>query len=157
METTFTLSHAPEQDRLFNLVFEKVPVKEGGTLQPHLWTYRSRITLEHLTQTLHQWDMKDKCPILFSFLQEVNLTFLLWASLIITAHAIMFFCFSLILFYQEHNLRATQYLPDIVRLQQCLYDLFHHRLDHREAKTVSIRRFLAEVIQSGKYLQSIGI
>ena len=39
-------------------------------------------------------------------------------------------------------MRATQYLPDIVRLQQCLYDSFHHRLDRREAKHITIREFL---------------
>ena len=39
-------------------------------------------------------------------------------------------------------MRATQYLPDIVRLQQHLYDSFHHRLDRREAKHITIREFL---------------
>ena len=39
-------------------------------------------------------------------------------------------------------MRATQYLPDIVKLQQCLYDSFHHRLDRREAKHITIREFL---------------
>jgi hypothetical protein len=39
-------------------------------------------------------------------------------------------------------LRATQYLPDIVRLQQCLYDAFHHRLDKKDAVTQSVREFL---------------
>ena len=39
-------------------------------------------------------------------------------------------------------LRATQYLPDIVRLQQCLYDAFHHRLDKKEAVTQTVREFL---------------
>ena len=39
-------------------------------------------------------------------------------------------------------MRATQYLPDIVRLQQRLYDSFHHRLDRREAKHITIREFL---------------
>ena len=39
-------------------------------------------------------------------------------------------------------MRATQYLPDIVRLQQCLYDAFHHRLDKKEAVTQTVREFL---------------
>ena len=43
---------------------------------------------------------------------------------------------------QETNLRATQYLPDIVRLQQCLYDSFHHRLDQKEARRMTIGDFL---------------
>jgi len=83
-----------------------------GSLDPHLWAYRFCITLEHLSQTLQQQSMKKKCPILHAFLQE------------------------------EPNLRATQYLPDIVRLQQYLYDSFHHRLDRREARTMTIGEFL---------------
>ena len=43
---------------------------------------------------------------------------------------------------QEPNLRATQYLPDIVRLQQYLYDRFHHRLDRKEARRMTIGEFL---------------
>ena len=39
-------------------------------------------------------------------------------------------------------MRATQYLPDIVRLQQCLYDAFHHRLDKKEAVMQTVREFL---------------
>ena len=39
-------------------------------------------------------------------------------------------------------LRATQYLPDIVRLQQCLYDAFHHRLDKTDAMRQTVREFL---------------
>ena len=51
-------------------------------------------------------------------------------------------CFVSPHFSQEHIMRATQYLPDIVRLQQHLYDIFHHRLDRREAKHITIREFL---------------
>ena len=60
---------------------------------------------------------------------------------------------------QEPNLRATQYLPDIVRLQQCLYDSFHHRLDRKEARRMTIGEFL----QSRKHgelsanLETVGI
>ena len=39
-------------------------------------------------------------------------------------------------------MRATQYLPDIVRLQQCLYDAFHHRLDKKDAVRQTVRDFL---------------
>ena len=55
----------------------------------------------------------------------------------------------LIYLSQEPVLRATQYLPDIVRLQQCLYDAFHHRLDKKEAVTQTVREFLENLI-SGK-------
>ena len=34
---------------------------------------------------------------------------------------------------QERSLRATQYLPDIVKLQRSLYDTFHLRSDRRKA------------------------
>ena len=43
---------------------------------------------------------------------------------------------------QERSLRATQYLPDIVKLQRSLYDAFHHRLDRKEAKTITIGQYL---------------
>lgn len=47
-------------------------------------------------------------------------------------------------------LRATQYLPDIVWLQQCLYDAFHHRLDKKDAMTQTIGEFL-EKLASGNH------
>ena len=47
-------------------------------------------------------------------------------------------------------LRATQYLPDIVWLQQCLYDAFHHRLDKKDAVTQTIGEFL-EKLASGNH------
>lgn len=102
-----------KEDHLLDLVYERIPVKEGS-LNPHLWTYRSRITLEHLSHTLQQQGMRKRYPILYHFLQE------------------------------EHTLRAMQYLPDIVRLQRLLYDSFHHRLDRRDAKHITIGQFLRE-------------
>ncbi len=42
-------------------------------------------------------------------------------------------------------MRATQYLPDIVKLQRSLYDTFHHRLDQATAKTRTIKQFLARL------------
>lgn len=59
-----------DHDQLFYLVYEKVAYKEES-LEPHLWTYRSRITLEHLRQTLQEERMKEKYPILSEFLQAV--------------------------------------------------------------------------------------
>ena len=46
---------------------------------------------------------------------------------------------------QETSLRATQYLPDIAKLQRCLYDTFHHRLDQATAKTQTIGQFLGKL------------
>ena len=56
---------------------------------------------------------------------------------------------------QEPNLRATQYLPDIVRLQQCLYDSSHHRLDRREARRMTIGDFL-QLRKRGELSVSLG-
>ena len=50
---------------------------------------------------------------------------------------------------QEPSLRATQYLPDIVKLQHSLYDAFHHRLDRNVAKSHTIDKFL-QGLRSGK-------
>ena len=60
-----------DHDQLFYLVYEKVKYDEES-LEPHLWTYRSRITLEHLRQTLQEKKMRDKHPILHEFLQAVR-------------------------------------------------------------------------------------
>jgi len=66
----FSLIPSLEHDQLFYLVYERVQVTKGG-LDPHLWAYRFRITLERLNQTLQQKNMKKKCPTLHAFLQEV--------------------------------------------------------------------------------------
>ena len=58
-----------DQDCLFYVIHEKVSVAPEAFL-PHLWTYRSRITLEHLYQILQP--QKDTYPILYEFLQQVN-------------------------------------------------------------------------------------
>ena len=58
-------------DELFHLIFEKVDVDEGD-LKHHLWTYRPKITLEHVRQTLQEKKLTEKHPILFEFLQAVN-------------------------------------------------------------------------------------
>ena len=52
-------------------------------------------------------------------------------------------------FYQERCLRATQYLPDIVKLQRSLYDAFHHRMDRKEAKMTTFGEYLKNV-KNGK-------
>ena len=42
-----------------------------------------------------------------------------------------------------------QYLPAVVKLQRSLYDAFHHRLDQREAKMMTIGEYLMKV-KNGK-------
>ena len=56
---------------MFYLLYERVSVSEDS-LAPHLWTYRARITLEHLSQTLQQQSSRTKYPILIEFLKEVH-------------------------------------------------------------------------------------
>ena len=50
---------------------------------------------------------------------------------------------------QEPNLCATQYLPDIVKLQQFLFDTFHRQLEKHKAETLTVRDFL-KGITNGK-------
>ena len=65
------LLYNADHDQLFFLVYEKVKYTEES-LEPHLWTYRSRITLEHLRQSLHDKKLKETYPILHEFLQAVS-------------------------------------------------------------------------------------
>ena len=46
-------------------------------------------------------------------------------------------------------MRATKYLPDVIKLQQFLYDIYHHRLDQADAKAQTIGDFL-EKLKNGK-------
>ena len=56
--------------KLLSLAYEKDQVSEGN-IQPHFWSYRQRITLEHLGQTLSESSLKVKYPILHEFLEKV--------------------------------------------------------------------------------------
>ncbi|CAI8002399.1 E3 ubiquitin-protein ligase rnf213-alpha [Geodia barretti] len=107
-----------EHDPLYYLVYERAPMVKDS-LEPHLWGYRPRITLEHLTRYLQQ---QKKFPILEEFLKN------------------------------EPVLQATQYIPDIVRLQKQLFDELHHRINHKVAHTVSIHDFILR--QHTKSVQS---
>ena len=64
-----------EHDPLYYLVYERTPVAKGS-LEPHLWGYRPRITLEHLTRYMQQ--QKKKFPILEEFLKSVCSSTLCW-------------------------------------------------------------------------------
>lgn len=65
------LCNSVDHDQLFYLVYEKVKVSEVN-MEPHLWSYRQRISLEHLGQTLLEKKLKVKYPILHEFLQKVK-------------------------------------------------------------------------------------
>ena len=67
-----------EQDFLYYTVYEKVAISPN-TILPHLWSYRPRITLDHLYQIL-QTEKKD-FPILHELLKEVSkLNFIIMAT-----------------------------------------------------------------------------
>ena len=53
-------------------------------------------------------------------------------------------------YLQEADLCATQYLPDIARLQQCLYDKFNRQLDKKDSKQQTVGLFIEE-LPSGEY------
>ncbi len=55
-------------DRLFYSVCEKKAIAKESIL-PSLWTYRSRITLEHLLQMVKN---QRTCPVLLEFLNEAS-------------------------------------------------------------------------------------
>ena len=57
-----------ERDRLFYVIHEKVQL-HPNEVQPHLWSFRSRITLENLLQLLHT--RKETYAILNEFLVQV--------------------------------------------------------------------------------------
>ena len=52
------------------------------------------------------------------------------------------FLFYNYLFLQERQLRALQYLPDIIKLQRLLFEKFHRRLDRNEAEEYTLGTFL---------------
>ena len=60
-----------EHDILFFTIYEKIPV-HAGDIQPAMWRYRARITLEHLAHALQQSTSKD-LVVLKEFLRVVSL------------------------------------------------------------------------------------
>ena len=64
-----------EHDILFLTIYEKIPVRSGD-IQPAMWRYRARITLEHLAQVLQQSTSKS-LSLLKEFLRLVNITIIL--------------------------------------------------------------------------------
>ena len=54
------------------------------------------------------------------------------------------------------DLRATQYLPDIARLQQCLYDKFNRQVDKKDSKQQTVGLFIEE-LPNGGYKFGVGV
>ena len=67
--TSVHVSLSVVNNQLLCVVYERLELV-SGLLDPHLWTYRTRITLDHLSLTLQQRGMQE-CPILQQFLKEV--------------------------------------------------------------------------------------
>ena len=44
--------------------------------------------------------------------------------------------------------RATQCLPELVRLQQQLYEMYHRKINQVEANTVTVSTFINEIKSS---------
>ena len=40
------------------------------------------------------------------------------------------------------DLRATQYLPEVIHLQRCLYDKFNRQIDRKDSKKQTIAVFV---------------
>ena len=64
-----------EHDTLFFTIYEKIPVRSGD-IQPAMWRYRARITLEHLAHVLQQSTSKS-LSLLKEFLRLVNIVIIL--------------------------------------------------------------------------------
>ena len=98
------------------IVYEREEPETDNPL-PHLWRYRTIVSLEHFSQSFSTADLttKEKCPLVSKLLRE------------------------------ESRLFVTRYLPDIVQLQRRVGDRFRHRLDRTRASTTSIKQFLKQV------------
>ena len=66
------INHSSGHDDLFFTIYEKIPV-QSGDLQPAMWRYRARITLEHLTHALQQRTIGKGYVILKEFLRLVSI------------------------------------------------------------------------------------
>ena len=105
------------------IVYEKIQPEPNNPL-PHLWRYRTIVSLEHFSQSFSTADVKtkDKCPLVDKFLRE------------------------------ENKLFVTRYLPDIVQLQRRMRDKFLHRLDRKEVSETNIKSFLDKIKKGNIYI-----
>jgi len=60
-----------EQDQLLQAAYETEPVTIED-IELDLWTYRQRVSLEHLRFTIQEKTLRKKYSILFYFLQMVR-------------------------------------------------------------------------------------
>ncbi len=60
-----------EQDALLRATYETGPMG-GEAMDQHLWTYRQRVSLEHLRLIIQEASLRKEFPILHNFLQIVS-------------------------------------------------------------------------------------
>lgn len=107
--------------------------KDSHNPKTHAWAYHPNLSIENVGAVFQAQNLQSSCPILSKFLQQVCLC--------------MLYCDTIpqMYFIKEHVLRATQYIPDIFKLQQLLYQHFNHRLDRTVASSKSIGDFVKQV------------
>ena len=79
---SYDIFHISGHDDLFFMIYEKISV-HAGDIQPAMWRYRSRITLEHLAHALQQ-NTDKTLVILKEFLRLVSMTIILFIILLLS-------------------------------------------------------------------------
>ena len=78
---SYDIFHISGYDELFLMIHERIPV-HAGDIQPAMWRYRARITLEHLAHALQQNNDKT-LVILKEFLRLVSMTIIIFIILLL--------------------------------------------------------------------------
>jgi hypothetical protein len=107
-----------DSDRDYRAILQMIYERStnSSSITPHLWIYRPQITIDHVTMSLQNTTVHADLKVLKEFLQKVNL------------------------------LSALQYLPEIVQLQNYLYETCHHRIDSKDAEK-PIEQFISEHVK----------
>lgn len=115
---------------LLSIAYDSTEAEEGD-IEHHVWAFRPKITLDSLIQAIKTNDMHASCPILYSFLKQVLLQCIIFVYI---------YCCIL----QESRLRATQYLPDIIHLQQYFHDKYASQIYNKMIGEKTVGVFLKE-------------
>ena len=94
---------------LLQMVYETVPIT-SNSIMPHLWIYRPLITIDHVSLSLEKDTESADLRILRQFLKQVDMTIN---------------CLLIFDTLKVKLLEALACLPDIIRLQQFLYEMCH--------------------------------
>ena len=79
---SYDVFYISEHDDLFFMIYERTPV-HAGDIQPAMWRYRARITLEHLAHALQQ-NTDKTLVILKEFLRLVSMTIIIFIILLLS-------------------------------------------------------------------------